>query len=117
MSALQSGVSYRLFARFFPVGFFPIYAWVAWGGLSYTLIQSTDQLVAAGLWLILSIFLFHGWVVGYLPSYLPLDSAKQIDEAAYITAYRKAEQTVSEESPTPRIKQDHSNHPSDRYET
>lgn len=114
-SAMDSGINKVLFARFSPAGLFPLYAWIGWGWITFDLTQSSGNLIAAGLWIVLSVFLLRNLIAGYLPSYVPSESAKQINEAAYVTARHQAVETSSEQASKPRIRPDRSNAPSHQY--
>lgn len=115
-SAVHSGYSKWLMVRFLPVSLFPLYAWIGWGGITYNLIQTGGELFGAGLWLILSIFLFRSRIAGYLPTYIPRENLENIDEAEYVATHREVHQANSEKSHTPRIHSNRSDEPSDHYD-
>lgn len=100
MDQIQWGV----FLRFLPAGLFYGYLVFGWVWLTFLFIAGEEALVAGAFWLILSVFVFQKRVTGYLPNYIPPESAESFDEAEYITTYRQITQTENETDSTQRIK-------------
>lgn len=104
-SAIRSDdMRWGVFLRFVPAGFFKIYLIAAWLWLTLLFIENNGAIISGGFWLILSVIIFRDRVVGYLPNYIPPDSAERIHEAEYVRTYRSVSEEGSETQKRPRIK-------------
>jgi hypothetical protein len=104
----SDNLQWQPFLRYAPAGFYYFYSLIGWLWLTFLFLADENTLVAGGLWLILSIFIFKNRVSNYLPDYIPPESAEDFDEPEYITTYRRITQSDNEPESTQRIKKSQS---------
>ena len=116
ISAVNSpDMNWRAFIRFVPAALLPLYYFLAWVWLSILLMSGSGDYIGAAFWLVLFIFIFGKRIAGYLPTYIPEESAEKIDEAAYIQNQKIAKKTTNESTSRPRLQNDRKSKPSFSY--
>lgn len=116
-AAIESGnLKWIVFLRFLPVAFFPVYQYVAWILLSAVLYTDPENLIGGAIWIVLTMFTFRKLVTGYMPSYIPEESAGRLDKPDYLRVREIVKETRRENSQSPRIGASRRTTPSNRYE-